>query len=128
MEILLRGEYRELVRRSRRTRGELQQHEPFCDPHEAERRRREKRERGLDHSLRLGFRRVTAPEIPGWGHGPRRRIQERFRERIQGKFSGGDIRGHESDSGGPQRLRTERPGRRRADIREILRGGVICRQ
>ena len=128
MEILLRGEYRELVRRSGRTRGELQQHEPFCDPHEAERRYREKRERGLDHSLRLEFRRVTAPEIQGWGHGPRRRIQERFRERIQGKFSGGNIRGHKSSKRRSQRLRTERPGRRGADIREILRGRVICRQ
>ena len=128
MEIFLRGEHRELARRPGRARGELQQHRAQDDPHEAERRYREERERGLDHSLRVGLRRAAAAEIPGRGHRARYRVQERFRERIQGKLSGGDIRSHEGGEGGPQRLRAERPGRRGADIREILRGGVVCRQ
>ena len=128
MEIFLRGEYRELAGRPGRARGELQQHRAQNDPHEAERRHREERERGLDHSLRVGLRRVTAAEVPGRGHRPRYRVQKRFRERIQGKLSGGNIRGHESYPRGPQRVRAERPGRRGTDIREILRGGVICRQ
>ena len=126
MEIFLRGEYRELVGRPGRARGELQQHRAQDDPHEAERRDRGKRERGLGHSLRLELRGIAAAEVPGRRHRARYRVQERFRERVQGKLSGGNIRGHESYSRGPQRVRAERPGGRGADIRKILRGGVIC--
>ena len=67
----------------------------------------------MGHSLRLELRGITVTEIPGW----------RYRARYIG-----NIRSHESGKGGPQRLRAKRPGRRGADIREILRGGVICRQ